>query len=381
MPDTWIKLRDDLDSDPRVARMAAMLATTAVNYVLPAEVRDLFATVTRAVTRNAMRDITLAGLTRVWSHACRHTTDGIFQHVDLTYLDDLARIPGFGVAMQTVGWAVHHPESDSIILPNFTEHNAPDKNGARAQTANARRQARYREAQKAKAAAQASPPPVNDVNPVNTVTSDRPEVTSRVTQREKENNVTSSLSSSSSISEDSEREGESRGETAPKVYSTGVSQQFQILEASKARINRLRGSWAKLPHWSSEEEHALTDNLHNLTAMEDQDWCIIAFYLRWAHSSANTQSKDPVRVTSRRHSFVSELPAMLDRAVTHWKQNGCPRLNPDGTKASATTPKVPKPEPPPVITAGSANFTAALKAFGADLPPKPAAVATKPAAA
>ena len=81
MPDTWIKLRDDLDSDPRVARMAAMLATTAVNYVLPAEVRDLFATVTRAVTRNAMRDITLAGLTRVWSHACRHTTDGIFQHV------------------------------------------------------------------------------------------------------------------------------------------------------------------------------------------------------------------------------------------------------------------------------------------------------------
>ncbi len=386
MPDTWIKFRDDLDTDPRVSRMAAFLAGTASHYVLAADAKDLFGSVTKAVTRHALRDVTLAGLTRVWSHACRHTTDGIFRGVDLDYLDDLSRIPGFGQAMQLVGWAAYDAANGTLTLPNFTEHNAPDKNGQRSQTAGARRTQRFRDRQKALAAAQLPDPPVTDavnevtpVNPVHNTVPVTPPVTLptplRVTPPDEKENVTPSISSSISQSKNSESgKEESRGEKPPNPGDTVTT-----IEQAKRRINRMRQSWSKLPHWTCEEEHALSNALANVRALEDQDWCIIAHYLRWAHSSANQQSKDPVRVTSRRHAFVTELPALYDRAVTHWKQTGSPKLNPDGTKAGPNLKVLPKPppeEPPP--TPGSAAFLQTFKAFGGELPPRPT-VTTKPA--
>jgi len=400
MPDTWIKFRDDLDTDPRVSRMAALLANTASGYVLAAEAKDLFGSVTKTVTRHALRDVTLAGLTRVWSHACRHTTDGIFRGVDLAYLDDLSRIPGFGQAMQIVGWAAYDESTSTLTLPNFTEHNAPDKNGQRSQTAAARRAQRYRDKQRS----QLPDPPitdaVNEVPPVNHVTLGRDAVTPTVTPESVTPPVTRdvtpsySISSSISISESESLESgteESRGEN-PKPKTSLCpplpplppppapdAEPFVILEYAKTRLNRLRGSWAKLPHWSAEEESALFDALRNLRAMEDQDWCILACWLRWAHSKANTESRDPVRVTSRRHAFVTDLAANLDRAVTHWKQSGSPRLNPDGTKA--TTASVSKSLPPPVSepllppSANAAAFAGLLAANGVKRTPN---VATNP---
>lgn len=391
MPDTWIKFRDDLDTDPRVSRMAALLANTASGYVLAAEAKDLFGSVTKAVTRNALRDVTLAGLTRVWSHACRHTTDGIFHGVDLAYLDDLSRIPGFGHAMQLVGWAAYDESTSTLTLPNFTEHNAPDKNGARSQTAAARRAQRFRDRQKALAASQLPDPPVtdpvNEVTSVNNVTPKRDAVTLPVTPKSVTpavtKDVTPSYSFSSSNSESKTSESgkeESRGEKPTDTLTD--------LETAKARINRMRQSWAKLPHWSCEEEHALSESLANVHALEDQDWCIIAHYLRWCHSSANQQSKDPVRVTSRRHTFVTELPALYDRAVTHWKQTGSPRLNPDGTKATAKIvpfnqeQRTKNEEPPLPPSANAAAFLGLLQANGGEIPrhlQQPPIVATNPA--
>lgn len=396
MSDTWIKFRDDLDTDPRVSRMAAFLAGTASHYVLAADAKDLFGSVTKAVTRHALRDVTLAGLTRVWSHACRHTTDGIFRGVDLDYLDDLSRIPGFGRAMQLVGWAAYDAANGTLTLPNFTEHNAPDKNGQRSQTAQARRAQRYRD----KLRAQLPDPPVtddvNEVNPVNNVTPKRDAVTPPVTPESVTppvtRDVTPSLSISSSNSEsktsDSESgKEESRGEKPvrlPLPPPPDPKDPLAVLEYSKIRINRMRQSWAKLHHWTCEEEHALSASLANVRALEDQDWCMIAFYLRWAHSSANQQSKEPVRVTSRRHTFVAELPAILDRATTHWKQSGSPQLNPDGTKASAKIlPFMPAPPPPEPAepTGNAAAFLGLLKASGGEIPKhlqQPPIVATKP---
>lgn len=385
MPDTWIKFRDDLDTDPRVSRMAAFLAGTASHYVLAADAKDLFGSVTKAVTRHALRDVTLAGLTRVWSHACRHTTDGIFRGVDLDYLDDLSRIPGFGQAMQLVGWAAYDAANGTLTLPNFTEHNAPDKNGQRSQTAAARRAQRYRD----KLRSQLSDPPVtdtvNEVNPVNNVTLKRDAVTPESVTPP----VTPSYSISPSLSESKNSESgkeESRGEKPVPTLPPPPNPEdtLAVLNYAKLRINRLRGSWHKLPHWSDEEEHALSAALPNLRAMEDQDWCILAYWLRWAHSSANQQSRDPVKVTSRRHLFVTDLAANYDRAVTHWKQNGSPKLNPDGTKASAKIlPFKPTPPPPEPIepTGNAAAFLGLLAANGGTIPKhlqQPPIVATKP---
>lgn len=374
MPESWIKLRSDLENDPRVHRMAAHIAKTAPEYFLRQQARDLFGSVTESVTRNALRDVTVMGLVRIWITANEHTTNGTFHHATLDYLDDLARIPGFGAAMQLVGWAVYNDVNATVTLPNFTEHNAPDKNGQRSQTAAARRAQRHRDKLKAAAQNQLPDPPVttaiNEVNPVNTVT-ERDDVTSRSVTPTVTRDVTPSISISSSISE-------SKSESEPEIQNGTTD--LAVLQTAKARLNRLRGSWAKLPHWSAEEEAALFAALPNLRAMEPQDWAILAFWLRWAHSKANNESRDPVRVTSRRHAFVTDLAANLDRATTHWKQCGCPRLNPDGTKAT-TAPVKPAPqsqEPALPPAQNAAAFLGLLKANGAQLPPK---VATQPEAA
>lgn len=374
MPETWIKLRDDLDTDPRVARMAVLLNQTAASYVLATEARDLFGSVTKAVTRHAMRDVTLAGLARVWSHANRHTQDGVFRHTGLDYLDDLARIPGFGRAMQAVGWALHDPETDTVTLPNFIEHNAPDKNGQRSQTAAARRAQRYRDRIKNQPSPAADPPITDDRERDAVTLRVTPTVTPESVMHHVTSNVTPSISYSSSISgTGTVPEGESRGETRT------TPSPLEAIDEAKRRINRLRQSWHKLPHWSAEEDAALYAALGNLRALEDQDWCILAYWLRWAHSAANTQSKDPVRVTSRRHAFVTDLPAYLDRAVTHWKQTGCPKLNADGTirKATSTTPAAPAVNTEP--EGMSDDFRAMLTDL--KIPPRQTTVATKPAAA
>lgn len=156
--------------------------------------------------------------------------------------------------------------------------------------------------------------------------------------------------------------------------------QFDTILALQRRINALRPAWAKLPHWNAEEEHAITEHYHNLTALEDQDWRMLAFWLRWVHSASNANAgREAARATSRRTAFIADIAANLDRATTHWKQSGSPKLNPDGTKAGPNLKVLPKPppeEPPP--TPGSAAFLQTFKAFGGELPPRPT-VTTKPA--
>ena len=315
----WIPVREDLETDSRVLAIAESITHQNRHYVLGPVSTDLLGDA-GAVTRDVMRDVTIVALLRVWAAFTHHTRDGSIHHATtIAHLDTIARLRGFGQAMAAVGWAVHDPESRTITLPNFTEYNAPNKNGQRAKTAAAERQARYREKQKgilqtleADAAIlrdmETSPPP----SPVTL----QP-VTSDVTR-----DVTPSISNSlsSSVSE-SGKEGESREETpAPPEFD---------FDALKRRINALRPqSWGKAPHWSAEDETALYAARQNFGVLDDQDWLLLTWFFKWANSAANTGQKDPVKVTTRRHQFVTELPAYLDRATTAWKQNGCPKLGP-----------------------------------------------------
>lgn len=137
----WIRFRCDLDTDPRVLSIADMIAASSAPYVLSTSARDLLG-VTPTVTRNALRDVTLAALFRVWRDANRHTTDGVFKHCTVDHLDTISHIPGFGRAMMHVGWVTEDTAAKTVTLVNFLEMNSPAKGGG---STNAARQARHRQ--------------------------------------------------------------------------------------------------------------------------------------------------------------------------------------------------------------------------------------------
>jgi len=138
MAGDWIKMRSALLSNPKVhtiarlvgeCREASRVLTTGASCP-PCEV----------LSRNALRNVTVTALLLVWSSANEHTSDGVMRCCDLLDIDEIAGIPGFGEAMEYVGWALHDAEKDAIILPNFAEWNTPAKDRTAAE-----RQRRYRE--------------------------------------------------------------------------------------------------------------------------------------------------------------------------------------------------------------------------------------------
>lgn len=138
MAGDWIKMRSALLSNPKVhtiarlvgeCREASRVLTTGANC----EPREV-------LSRNALRNVTVTALLLVWSSANEHTSDGVMRCCDLIDIDEIAGIPGFGEAMEYVGWALHDDEKDAIILPNFTEWNTPAKDRTAAE-----RQRRFRE--------------------------------------------------------------------------------------------------------------------------------------------------------------------------------------------------------------------------------------------
>lgn len=146
MAGDWIKMRASLLSSPKVNGIArALESDPRVSAVLTT---GFSGAMSEIVTRNVMRHVTVAALLSVWSAANEHTEDGVFCSADLDDIDDIAGLPGFGAAMESVGWAIRYEESDSVQLPNFLEYNAPGK--ARAKSSAAERQRRYRERQKEK---------------------------------------------------------------------------------------------------------------------------------------------------------------------------------------------------------------------------------------
>lgn len=101
------------------------------------------------VSRDVTRDVTIASLLRVWCACNEHTSDGVWSGIEIDDLDQIAGVPGFGSAMEFVGWAIPDHENSTITFPNFLEYNAPAKNGGR--SSGAERQRKYRERKKQEA--------------------------------------------------------------------------------------------------------------------------------------------------------------------------------------------------------------------------------------
>jgi len=146
MAGDWIKMRPSLLTSPKVNGIARELE--GVKEVTKTLSIGFNGSMSEIVTRNVMRNVTVASLLVIWGAANEHTTDGIFHNADLSDLDDMVGIPGFGAAMESVGWAEYDEENCAVILPNFNEYNTCAGERTASAKTSAQRQKEYRDRKK-----------------------------------------------------------------------------------------------------------------------------------------------------------------------------------------------------------------------------------------
>ena len=146
MAGEWIKIRPSLLTSPKINGIARVLESD--KRVSPSLSTGFNGVMSEIVTRNVMRHVTLSSLVTIWGNANEHTHDGVFKNADLSDIDDMVGIIGFGDAMASVGWAEFDEEQNTVTLPNFNEYNTSgQKRSANAKTS-AERQKEYRERKK-----------------------------------------------------------------------------------------------------------------------------------------------------------------------------------------------------------------------------------------
>jgi hypothetical protein len=123
MKPTWIKIRDDIDTDPKVLRIATLIAPYLSRYVFQEKAEDLLG-VTPTLTCHVLRDVTCNALRRVWSAVARHQSNGIITDCDPELIDQLAGIPGMFRAMAAVHWVYYDTTTRTLTFANWDEFNA-----------------------------------------------------------------------------------------------------------------------------------------------------------------------------------------------------------------------------------------------------------------
>ncbi len=104
MAGDWIKMRTNLDTDPRVLKMAHILSVADVDCVV-------------------------GKLWKLWANADDHTTHGLIPLATPEIIVRIVALPGFGAALAQVGW-LEFTEAGAQVV-RFDEHNgASAKNRA-----------------------------------------------------------------------------------------------------------------------------------------------------------------------------------------------------------------------------------------------------------
>ena len=147
MAEDWIKMRTGLYRDPKVSAMADYLLLPdgwLAGSVSQSMQRDM------CVTRNVIRNMVVGSLVSVWGvarHQGKRIDDDLHLIADMNAIDDIADIPGFSEAMETVGWIVQHDET--IVFPRFFAANNVDPT-ERKREKDRQRKARQRERDKSR---------------------------------------------------------------------------------------------------------------------------------------------------------------------------------------------------------------------------------------
>lgn len=126
MAGDWIKMRAQLLQSPKLISVARSLHNRREfrDWLTPGGGGSMNGQV---VSDDALRCVTGALLLRVWSAAREHGEfvgeDLFLPRINLSDLDVIAGVPGFGEAMAGVGWA--EDSENGVSLPNFREYNLP----------------------------------------------------------------------------------------------------------------------------------------------------------------------------------------------------------------------------------------------------------------
>jgi uncharacterized phage protein (TIGR02220 family) len=127
MAGAWIKMRMDLQTHPKVVRIASALSADKYRVI--------------------------GGLHAVWSVFDAHCEDGRLNGYTPEAMDSIIGWPGFSAAMQSVDWLVT-ADGPSLLMPRFDEHNG----------ASAKRRADDAERKRRARASEDRPPPVPDLS-------------------------------------------------------------------------------------------------------------------------------------------------------------------------------------------------------------------------
>lgn len=144
MTSDWVKMRTDLDRDPKVIQIANYMIDSQSELMSQfglSEKRngDVTGDVTRDVTRRAsvvsvrvikhvIRKAVVGSLVPVWG-VLRHQgkrvrNDLVVENATVSLVDDICDMPGLGRAMSQVGWI--NESNGSIVFPRFFEENNTD---------------------------------------------------------------------------------------------------------------------------------------------------------------------------------------------------------------------------------------------------------------
>ena len=167
MAGDWIKMRAELYTHPRFMRLFSHLIAddpacglfayacneeTMASLDMPRNATPMHLAL-RLVTERALREVTMSVLLRVWcavnSHCKAVGDDAVMSPFSIDDVDAIAGFPGFGDALESAGWLVRGEDHNSLVFPNFLEHNSPACL-RKAPLSNAERQRVFRERQKAK---------------------------------------------------------------------------------------------------------------------------------------------------------------------------------------------------------------------------------------
>lgn len=143
MAGDWIKMRTDLHRHPKVCLMAEFLENQDGELAAQAS-QDCRRHV--GATRSALRCATVGALCATWGatrwRGKRIEDDLFVPQMTVRIIDEISGMPGFGKAMEFVGWV--RQEHEGLFFPRFFEEMNSDP-AETARSKKAERQRRYRE--------------------------------------------------------------------------------------------------------------------------------------------------------------------------------------------------------------------------------------------
>ena len=125
----WIKIRRGMRQWPKTVAVARHLSGSRefMNWWADPVRHACVTNVTEIVTFENVTRVTACALTELW-FALNDVLgeDCHVPYMELSDIDDIVGVPGFGEAMLEVGWVAIHDEK-GLVFPNFSEHNTPNK--------------------------------------------------------------------------------------------------------------------------------------------------------------------------------------------------------------------------------------------------------------